>query len=132
MSNYKGDLSEEEEQFARLIVDAAYVVHKALGPGLLEHVYEVCLCHELRKRKLTVERQVKLPVVYDGITFEEAFTIDILVENTIICELKSVKELSQVAEAQILSYMKLAQKRLGFLINFNTPLIKRGIRRFVL
>ena len=124
-------LSPLEEAVAKEIVDAAYVVHKALGPGLLENVYEVCFFHELQKRKRKVERQVVVPIVYDGIKFDEGFRVDVLVEDLVICELKAVKEMHPVFQAQLLSYMKLTNKRLGFLINFHVPLIRDGIQRFV-
>ncbi len=114
-------LSEKEEGIARKIVDAAYAVHKALGPGLLEKVYEVCFCHELSKRGLGYQRQIDIPIVYDGIVFDEGLRLDVLVEDLIICELKAVDEMNPVWEAQILSHLKLTGKRLGFLINFNVP-----------
>ena len=125
-------LSEKEEVIARKIVDAAYTVHKELGPGLLEKVYEVCLCHELSKRGVKYQRQVDIPIVYDGITFDEGLRLDLLVEDLIICELKAVDEINPVWEAQTISHLKLTGKRLGFLINFNVPLIKDGIRRFII
>jgi len=125
-------LSEKEESIARKIVDAAYAVHKTLGPGLLEKVYEVCFCHELSKRSLKYQRQVDIPIIYDGITFNEGLRLDVLVEELVICELKAVDELNPVWEAQILSHLKLTGKRLGFLINFNVPLIKKGIKRIIL
>ena len=129
---YFKPLSTREESIAKKIVDAAYTIHKILGPGLLEKVYEVCLCHELSKRKLKYQRQVDVPIVYDGMTFDEGLRLDVLVEDRIICELKAVDEMNPVWEAQILSHLKLAGKRLGFLINFNVPLIKDGIKRIVL
>jgi GxxExxY protein len=125
-------LSNNEEHIAKKIVDSAYPVHKNLGPGLLEKVYEICFCHELGKRGLNFQRQIDIPIVYDGIVFEEGLRLDVLVEDTVICELKAVDELNPVWEAQILSHLKLTNKRLGFLINFNVPLIKSGIRRYVL
>ncbi|HNP70544.1 MAG TPA: GxxExxY protein [Kouleothrix sp.] len=125
-------LSTEEERIATIIVDAAVTVHKALGPGLLENVYEVCLHHELGKRGLRCQRQVALPIVYDDITFEEALRLDLLVEDSVICELKATDEMHPVYMAQILSHLRLAKKRLGFLINFNVPLMKNGIRRVVI
>ena len=125
-------LSEREETIAQKIVDAAYAVHKKLGPGLLEKVYEVCFCHELSKRGLKYQRQVDIPIIYDGMVFDEGLRLNILVENLIICELKSVEEMNPVWEAQILSHLKLAGKRLGFLINFNVPVIKDGIKRIIL
>jgi GxxExxY protein len=129
--NFK-PLSKKEESIAGKIVDAAYTVHKILGPGLLEKVYEVCFCHELSKRGLQNKRQVDIPIIYDGITFNEGLRLDVLVEELIICELKAVDEMNPLWEAQILSYLKLTGKRLGFLINFNVPLIKEGIKRIIL
>lgn len=125
-------LSEKEERTAQLIVDAACAVHKALGPGLLEHVYEICFCHELAKRGLAYRRQVDLPIVYDGMTFEEGLRLDVLVEALVICELKAVDEMNPVWTAQLLSHLRLTNKRLGFLINFNVVLIKDGIKRIIL
>jgi GxxExxY protein len=124
--------SDEEERVAKAIVDAAFAVHKGLGPGLLENVYEVCFCHELAKRGLSYDRQVVVPIVYDHITFDEGLRLDVLVEDLIICELKAVEIMHPVFTAQLLTYLKLAEKRLGFLINFNVPLIKRGIKRVIL
>jgi len=125
-------LSKKEESIARKIVDAAYTVHKILGPGLLEKVYEVCFCHELSKRGLKYQRQVDIPIVYDGMTFDEGLRLDVLVEKLIICELKAVDGMNPVWEAQIISHLKLTGNRLGFLINFNVPLIKNGIKRIIL
>lgn len=124
-------LSKKEEYIASKIVDSAYAVHKALGPGLLEKVYETCFCYELSKRDLQYLRQVDIPIVYDGIEFEEGLRLDVFVEELIICELKAVDEMNPVWEAQILSHLKLTGKRLGFLINFNVPLIKNGIKRII-
>ncbi len=125
-------LSQKEEEIARKIVDAAFSVHKNLGPGLLEKVYEVCLCHELSKRGLKYKRQVDLPIVYDSITFDEGLRLDVFVEELVICEIKAVEATNPVWEAQILSHLKMLNKRLGFLINFNVPVIKKGIKRIVL
>ena len=125
-------LSKEEESVATKIVDAAYVVHTKLGPGLLERVYEICFCHELTKRGLKHRRQVDLPILYDGLTFEEGLRLDVLIEESVICELKAVDQMNLVWEAQILSQLKLTGKRLGFLINFNVPVIKQGIKRIIL
>jgi len=125
------NISEDIELIGKKIVNAAYTVHKALGPGLLEKVYEVCKCHELRKSGLTVERQLDIPIVYDGITFEEGLRLDVLVENCVIIELKAVDLVNPVWEAQIISHLKLTGKELGFLINFNVAKIKDGIRRYV-
>lgn len=124
-------LSENEERVGTLIVDAAYAVHKELGPGLLEKVYEACFCYELVRRGCSVKRQVDIPIVYQGLSFEEGLRLDVLVDDLVICELKAVDELNPVWTAQVLSHMKLAQKRLGYLINFNVPLIKQGIKRLI-
>jgi GxxExxY protein len=99
---------------------------------LLEKVYEVCFCHEISKRGLKYQRQVDIPIIYDGMVFDEGLRIDVLVEDLIICELQAVEEMNPVWEAQILSHLKLAGKRLGFLINFNVPVIKDGIKRIIL
>jgi len=125
-------LSNREEQIATGIVDAAYNVHKNFGPGLLEKIYEVCFCHELSKMGFRSRRQVSLPLKYDGITFDEGLRLDVLVENLVICELKAVTEVNQLWEAQLLSQLKLTGKRLGFVINFNVPLIRKGIKRMIL
>jgi GxxExxY protein len=124
--------SEREEIIATKIVDAAFNVHKNLGPGLLEKIYEICLCHELTKRGLRFKRQVNIPIRYDNITFDLGLRLDILVEDLIICELKAVDAVNPVWDAQILSHLKLTNKHLGFLINFNVPLIKKGIKRFII
>jgi len=125
-------LSKREESIGEKIVGAAFTVHKVLGPGLLEKVYEVCFCHELSKRDLKYQRQVDLPIKYDGMTFDEGLCLDVLVEELIICELKAVDKMNPVWKAQILSHLRLTGKRLGFLINFNVPLIKNGIKRIIL
>jgi GxxExxY protein len=125
-------LSDEEEKIGEAVVNAAYLVHKTLGPGLLEYVYEVCFCHELSKQGLTAHRQVPVPVIYDGIRFDEALRLDVLVEDLVICELKSVEDMRDVFTAQLLTHLRLAGKRLGYLINFNVPVIKSGIKRFIL
>ena len=119
------------EDIARQIVDAAFKVHKELGPGLLEHVYETCLCHELHKRGLSFRRQVTVPVVYDGIRFDEGFRLDILVEDAVICEIKSTSSMNEIHKAQLITYLKLMNLHLGLLINFNVPLIKKGIQRII-
>lgn len=124
-------ISPELEEIAGKIVDSAFTVHKVLGPGLLEKVYEICFCHELGKRGLSYERQVDVPIVYDGIRFEEGLRLDVLVEGEIICELKAVDEMNPVWHAQVLSHLTLTQKRLGFLINFNVIRINQGIKRFI-
>ena len=113
------------------IVDAAMQVHSALGPGLLEGVYERCLQHELAKRGLHSRSQVSLPVHYDGLELDAGFRLDLLVENDVIVELKSVDRLQPIHEAQLLTYLKLSGKPLGLLTNFNTVHLKNGIRRMV-
>jgi GxxExxY protein len=124
--------SERVDQIAKEIVDAAYRVHCELGPGLLESVYEVCLDHELSQRGLKVERQVCLPVIYDTIEVEAGFRLDLVVEESVIVELKSVETLLPIHLAQVLTYLKLGGYKLGFLMNFNVTRIKDGIRRIVL
>ena len=125
-------LSDKEEEIGKAIVDSAYWVHKTLGPGLLEYVYEICFCHELTKRGLSSQRQVSIPIIYDGIRFYEALRLDVLVEDLVICELKAVEEMKAVFTAQLLTRLRLADKRLVFLINFNVPVIKDGINRLIL
>jgi len=120
-----------ENEIAREIVDAAYQVHTRLGPGLLESVYEVVLAHELKKRGLRCRRQVAVPIVYDGIKFDEAFRVDLLIEDKVIVELKSVESVSRAHKKQLLTYLRLMDKRLGLLINFAEELIKDGITRVV-
>jgi GxxExxY protein len=120
-----------ENEIAKVIVDAAYRVHVTLGPGLLESVYEAVLHHELRKRGLRVSRQQVLPVVYESVTLDEGFRTDLIIEDKVIVELKSVEEVAPVHKKQLLTYLRLADKRLGLLINFGDPLIKHGITRVV-
>ncbi|KAB1066087.1 GxxExxY protein [Salibacter halophilus] len=127
--NYR-NLSEQEETIGRAIVNASFTVHKSLGPGLLEKVYEVCLSHELRKKGFGVKRQVSLPIVYDGIEFKEGLKLDLLINNLVIVELKAVEIVNPVWESQIISHLKLTDLNLGYLINFNVPLIKNRIRRY--
>jgi GxxExxY protein len=114
------------------IVHAAYQVHYELGPGLLESVYEMCFYQELKSAGLKAERQVPVPLKYKNMVFEEAFRVDILVEGSIIVELKSVEKLLPIHEAQVLTYLKLMKQRVGLLINFNVPALKAGIKRIVL
>lgn len=111
------------------IVDAAFKVHSALGPGLLESVYEIALAHEITKRGFTVQRQVPIPISYDGLKFDEGFRADLIVNDQIIVELKSVENLRDVHKKQLLTYLKLTGHQLGLLINFNESLIKNGIVR---
>lgn len=118
-----------ENDTSYLVRKAAYTIHVALGPGLLELVYETLLCHELRKLGLHVQTQVPLPVVYDGLTLENGFRMDLLVEHRVVIELKSVEVLLEVHHMQLLTYLKLSGHKLGLLINFNVPRIKSGIFR---
>ncbi len=130
MSNHYEKLTEKEEAIGKAIVNAAFKVHKALGPGLLEKVYEVCMEYELKKAGYKVKRQVNIPIVYDELTFDEGLRLDLLVEDLVIAELKAIEKVNPVWEAQIISHLKLMDLRLGYLINFNVPLVKQGIRRF--
>ena len=114
-----------------MVVDAAYHVHQNLGPGLLEGVYETCFCHEFEKRNLAYTRQAALPINYDGLALEGALRLDVLVKNRVICEIKAVSEISDLHLAQLLTYLKLSELRLGYLINFNVKYIRRGIKRVV-
>ena len=111
------------------IVDAAFKVHLQLGPGLLESVYERVLAYELRKRGLTVETQQAVPIRYDGVDFDEGFRLDLLVNYSVIVEVKSIEQIAPIHKKQLLKYLKLRDKRLGLLINFNVELIKQGITR---
>ena len=125
-------LSDLEEEIAKGVVDSAFAVHRTLGPGLLESIYETCFCHELTKRGFTVSRQVAVPILYDGIVFPEGLRLDVLINDLVICELKAADSMNPLFQAQILSQLRLASKRLGFLINFNVRLIKNGIQRIIL
>ena len=120
------------EHVASEVVDAALEVHRALGPGLLESVYEGCLLHELTLRKIECRTQVYIPIVYKDLRIESGLRIDLLAGNSVIVELKSVERLLPIFESQLVSYLKLANLRLGLLINFNAPLLKNGIKRIVL
>lgn len=106
-------------------------MHKELGPGLLEKVYEICFTHVLRKKLFEVIRQVDVPIKFDGLYFDEGLRLDILVNDLVICELKALENINPVWEAQLLSHLKLTGKRLGYLINFNVPVIKNGIKRII-
>ncbi|MFC1835483.1 GxxExxY protein [Thermodesulfobacteriota bacterium] len=125
-------IPERTDRIAGCIVDAAFRVHSNLGPGLLESVYEACLTHELKKRGMRVERQRPVPIVYDGIRLQTELRLDMLVQDYVLIELKTVESLLPVHHAQVLTYLKLSGLRLGLLINFNVPLIKKGIKRIVL
>src|SRR4029077_1837851 len=120
------------EDLTREIIGAAIEVHKAVGPGLLEGVYEECLCHELKLRSLSFERQLIVPVTYKGVTLDCGYRLDVLVESIVILELKSVDRIHPIFEAQLLTYMRLLEKPVGLLINFNVPILRAGIVRKVL
>ncbi len=120
----------EINQITEKIIGCAIEVHKLLGPGLLESAYEECLSYELIRVGLKVDRQVGVPVIYKDIKLECGYRIDILVENTVIVELKAIEAFAPIHEAQILTYMKFANKAIGLLINFNVTLLKNGVKRF--
>ena len=120
-----------ENEIGKIVVDSAIKIHKSLGPGLLEGAYEACLTHELRKRGLDVQSKVGLPIKYEDVTLDIGYRVDILIEGKVILELKAVEKLLPIHEAQLLSYLKLSNCRLGFLLNFNVFKMKDGIRRMV-
>lgn len=125
-------IPEETELIAREVVEAAFRVHSALGPGLLESAYEHCLAHELDTRGMPVQRQAAMPIVYDGIRLDAGYRLDLLVGGSVIVELKAVEALLPIHEAQLLTYLRLSGCRLGFLINFNVKLLKLGLKRYVM
>lgn len=120
-----------ENEIAKIVVDAAFHIHKRLGPGLLESVYEIVLAYELKKRGLKVQRQQPVPIIYDDITIDEGFRADLIVENKVIVELKSVESVIPVHKKQLLTHLRLLDKRLGLLINFGAEFIRDGISRIV-
>ncbi|MGE3239768.1 MAG: GxxExxY protein [Pirellulales bacterium] len=120
-----------ENSIAKEIVDAAFAIHTKLGPGLLESVYESILAYELRKRGLRVERQLPVPVIWDEVQFDEGYRLDLLVEGKVLIEVKSVESVAPVHKKQVLTYLRLLDKRLGLLINFNDELIRNGTSRIV-
>ena len=126
------DLPEDLERLATVVVDAAIKVHSVLGPGLLESVYEACLAYELTNRGLKVASQVWLPIIYEGMKLDAGLRIDLLIEDQIVIELKSVETILPVHHAQLITYLKLSGHRLGFLMNFNARLLKDGLHRRVL
>ena len=132
MGNEYTPIPDEINVISQAIIDGVFKVHKALGPGLLESVYEICLCHELQKSGLKVKRQVNVPVVYDNIRFDAGFRLDLIVEDKVIVEIKAVDDMNPVFDAQVLTYLKLTNIRVGLLINFNSSVIKKGIKRLVL
>ncbi|MDP1725216.1 MAG: GxxExxY protein [Bacteroidota bacterium] len=122
-------ISDIEERIGKAIVNAAFKVHKELGPGLLEKVYEICMAHELSKAGFFVKRQVDIPIVYDNIKFDEGLRLDLLIEDLVVLETKAVELVNPVWKAQVISQLKLTKLNLGFLINFNVAYIKDGISR---
>ncbi len=121
----------EAEVVGKKVLDAAYAVHSALGPGLLESVYEACLTHKLRGKKVLVETQVVMPVTFEGVQIETGLRLDLLAGKSVIVELKSVESMIPLYEAQLLTYLKVTGLRLGYLINFNVVHLKDGIKRMV-
>lgn len=119
-------------QLTESIIGAAIEVHKHLGPGLLESAYEECLCHELNLRKIPFQRQAPLPVVYKGVKLDCSYRVDLLVKNEVVVELKAVESIAPIHEAQVLTYMRLGGWRVGLIINFNVPIVIKGIKRLVL
>ncbi len=119
------------EETARIVVDSALAVHRALGPGLLESAFEECLCHELSRRNVHFKRQLSVPILYEGVRLDSGLRLDLLVDECVIVEIKAVEEMKPVFEAQLLTYLRLSRLRLGLLINFNVVLWKDGIKRMV-
>jgi GxxExxY protein len=130
MKNF--EIPDEINKVSGEVVDAAIEVHSALGPGLLESVYEACLSYELQQRGLKVERQLPVPVLYKDVQLEIGFRIDLFVEKCVIVELKAVEALLPIHEAQVLTYLKLMGQRVGLLLNFNVVSMKKGLKRIVL
>ena len=124
-------LPAEIETLAAQAVDASIKVHRALGPGLLESVYQTCLAYELRKRGLKVDTQVRLPVVYDGMCLEAGLRLDLLINKQLVVEVKAVEQMNRIFKAQVLTYLKLSNLRLALLINFNVPLLRDGLDRVI-
>ncbi len=127
----KGQKEMTENEIGKIIVDCAVRLHKELGPGLLETVYEVLLAHELRQRGLKAERQVPIPIVFHGITFDEGFRADIVVEGKVIAELKSAEAVNKAHKKQVLTHLKLSKMKLAYLLNFGAALMKDGISRIL-
>lgn len=125
-------LSEREQLLAAEIVDIAVGIHKALGPGLLESIYEECFCYELEKRKIPFSRQQSVDIFYDNLVIQKGLRIDILVDDLVVIELKAQETIHPIWSAQLLSYLKLTNKRLGYILNFHVPLMKNGIKRIIL
>lgn len=125
-------ISEREEFLAKKVVNIAYNIHKQIGPGFLESVYEKCFGHELHNINNAFERQKEVPIIYNELKIADGLRLDLLIENSLIVELKAQENFHPVWEAQLISYLKLTNKRIGFLINFHVPLIKDGIKRIIL
>jgi GxxExxY protein len=125
-------LSAHLEDLATVLVDSAFKVHQALGPGLLESVYESCFCIELTNRRISYERQAQMSLVYEGVNVDGGFRLDLLVEKSIVVEIKAVEKLLPIHQSQVLTYLKLTNLRLGLLVNFNVQMFKQGVRRVVL
>ena len=121
----------DDNELGERIIGCALVVHRALGPGLLESVYETCLAHELGKAGLDYDRQLALPVIYDGLEIDAGYRIDLLVASRVVVEVKAIEKIADVHRAQLLSYLKLGSFRLGYLLNFNVALLKSGIVRLL-
>jgi GxxExxY protein len=118
-----------ENEISKIIVEAAFELHTKIGPGLLEKVYTECLAHLLIKKGMMLEKEKSIPFIFDGIQFDTAFRLDLIVQNKVIVEVKSVSEIADVHMAQLITYLKITNLKLGLIINFNVPLIKNGIRR---
>ncbi len=125
-------LPDRVEKIAAEIVDAAVQIHQSLGPGLLETVYQSCLCYELSSRKIPFKTEVDVPIIYKNVRLDSGFRLDILVDDSIVLELKSVEKIIPIHEAQLLTYLKLTNTRLGFILNFNVPIMKQGTKRMIL
>jgi GxxExxY protein len=125
------EVAADVERLARTVVDAGFKVHAGLGPGLLESAYEHFLAHELLKRGCAVRRQVALPIIYDGEKLDAGYRLDLVVNDLIIIEVKAVEVLTRLFEAQLLTYLKFSGYPMGFLMNFNVPMFKAGVRRFI-
>ena len=126
------NVSELSEEVGTNVVEAAFRVHRALGPGLLESAYEVCMEHELKSMGCCVQRQVVLPVEYDGIHLDAGYRLDLLVDDAVIVELKAINTIAEIHQAQMITYLRLSKKQLGYLINFNVKRLKDGLKRIVL
>jgi GxxExxY protein len=131
MTEHFAPIPDDLNAIATQVVDGALEVHRRLGPGLLESVYEACLCHELSKRCVQFQRQVNWPIQYDSVRIDAGLRLDLLVEDRLIVELKAVEKRIPLFDAQMLTYLKLAEKRLGLLINFNVSLLKDGVKRMI-